>query len=72
MREIEEEERKLDELEALIVKRVTRGEGKCKGKLPLKCFSCNKIGHFVSRCLERVPKPRPNKLRFQRKCYYHQ
>ena len=24
--------------------------GKCKVKLPLKCFSCGKIGHFASKC----------------------
>ena len=27
-----------------------KGTGKYKGKLPLKCFSCGKIGHFASKC----------------------
>lgn len=51
-RETEEQERELYELEALIARRLPKGVGKYDEKLPLKCFSCNKIGHFASRCLK--------------------
>ena len=32
------------------VRKLKRGTGKYKGKLPLKCFSCRNIGHFASKC----------------------
>lgn len=55
-KEIEEEEKDLKELKALISKRLPKGADKYEGKLPLKYFSCNKIGHFASKCPESVPK----------------
>ncbi|GLJ49493.1 hypothetical protein SUGI_1048630 [Cryptomeria japonica] len=55
-REIAEQERELDDLEALIAWRLPKGVSKYDGKLPLKCFTCNKIGHFASRCPERMAK----------------
>jgi hypothetical protein len=36
--------------EANFVKNLKRGTGKYKGKLPLKCFDCGRIGHFSSKC----------------------
>ncbi len=39
-----------DEEEANFTKRLQRGTGKYKGKLPFKCFDCGKIGHFASKC----------------------
>jgi hypothetical protein len=32
------------------VRRLTKGSGKYKGKLPFKCFNCGKISHFASKC----------------------
>lgn len=48
-RDVDDED-SLVELEELLSKRLPRGTGKYKGKLPLKCFACNKIGHIVVNC----------------------
>jgi hypothetical protein len=40
----------IDEIEANFVRRLMKGSGKYKGKLPFKCFKCGKIGHFSSKC----------------------
>lgn len=45
-----DDEDHLMELEALLAKRFPRGTGKYKGKLPLKYFSCNNIGHIAANC----------------------
>ena len=34
----------------MFIKKLERGTGKYKGKLPLKCFNCGRIGHFTSKC----------------------
>jgi hypothetical protein len=39
-----------DEIEAKFVKRLKKGSGKYKGKLPFKCFNCGRIGHFSNKC----------------------
>ena len=36
--------------EAFCINKLERGYGKYKGKLPLKCFNCGRIGHFDSKC----------------------
>ena len=40
----------LDDEEALFIRKLEKGTGKYKGKLPLKCFNCGRIGHFASKC----------------------
>lgn len=39
----------LVDLEVLLARRLSRGKGKYKGKLPIIYFTCNKIGHIVAR-----------------------
>ena len=36
--------------EALFIKKLERGTRKYKGNLPLKCFNCEIIRHFSSKC----------------------
>lgn len=48
-REVDDED-SLIKLEALLAKWLPRGTGKYRGKLPLKCFACKKIGHIVANC----------------------
>jgi hypothetical protein len=40
----------IDEIEENFVRRLTKGPGKYKGKMPLKCFNCGKISHFSPKC----------------------
>ena len=39
-----------NEEEANFVRKLKRGTGKYKVKLPLKCFECGRIYHFASKC----------------------
>jgi hypothetical protein len=39
-----------DEIEEKFVKRLKKGSGKYKGKLPFKFFNCGRIGHFADKC----------------------
>eukprot|EP00253_Pinus_taeda_P006450 PITA_06450 len=36
--------------EVNFVKNLERGSGRFKGKLPFKCFSCDRVGHYATRC----------------------
>ena len=40
----------MDVIEAKFVRRLKKGSGQYKGKIPFKCFNCGKIGHFESKC----------------------
>jgi hypothetical protein len=59
LKKIEKEERGLEELEAIFVKRLPKGKGKYEVKSSFKCFSCNKIGYFSSKCREIFSKYKP-------------
>jgi hypothetical protein len=76
------EESKGDVEEANFVKNLKRDTNKYKGKLPLKCFGCGRIGHFSSKYpynkhtdneedSDRKPKEFKNRHKkfFQRKTY---
>jgi hypothetical protein len=39
-----------DAEEANFVRKLKRGSGKYKGKIPFKCFNCGEVGHFVAKC----------------------
>jgi hypothetical protein len=43
-------ESNIDDIEANFVRRLTKGSGKYKGKLPFKCLNSGKIGNFSSTC----------------------
>jgi hypothetical protein len=36
--------------EANFIKKLHKGSGKYKGKLPFKCFNCGRIKHFSNKC----------------------
>ena len=40
--------------EAKFVKRLGRGTGKYKDKIPFKCFNCGKVGHYASKCPNKI------------------
>jgi hypothetical protein len=36
--------------ESNLIKKLQKGAGKYKAKLPFKCFNCGKVDHFVAKC----------------------
>ena len=39
-----------DEEQVKFVKKLDRGSGKYRGKLPFKCFNCGRVGHYAAKC----------------------
>src|SRR5271156_34294 len=67
----EEVDTELEEIISMISKKERKGKGKYEGQLPFKCFSCNKVGHFVSKCPTRVKKFRSDyKPKYRKECYH--
>src|SRR5271156_4279602 len=55
----------------MISKKERKGKGKYEGKLPFKYFTCNKVGHFASKCPTRVKKFRSDyKPKYTKECYH--
>lgn len=39
-----------DEEESIFIRKLKKGSGKYKGKLPFKCFNCGRVGFFFDKC----------------------
>lgn len=55
----------MDEPETLLARRLSRGKGKYKGKLPLICFKCNEVGHFAAKYPNRNTSDKNDKKNFK-------
>lgn len=48
--DLDSNEKEMDEFEEFLSRRLSRGQGRFKGELPLICFQCNEVGHIAARC----------------------
>lgn len=52
---------------AHFVRKLKRGSGKYKGKLPFKCFNYGRVGHFASKCaytkIDKIGKEKYQKIK---------
>ena len=55
----------LEELEALMARRLPRGKGKYKGKLPIIHLSWNKVGHIATSCLDKEGRDERKKRKYK-------
>jgi hypothetical protein len=53
-KEDKHEDSEPNEIETKFVKRLKKGSGKYKGKLPFKCFNCGKIANFTNKCPHKI------------------
>jgi len=47
------------------MKKLNKGTGKFKGKLPFKCFNSRKVGHFPNKCLYRKQEENDNEKNYK-------
>jgi hypothetical protein len=61
--------------EAYFMKKLKKGTGNYKGKLPFKCFNCGKVGHFVVKCPyvknESIDDEEDHNIKKERKHHHH-
>ena len=56
-----------DEETANFINKLKKGTGKYKGKIPLICLNCGKIGHFANKCPYHKQEEGDNKITFKNK-----
>ena len=68
--EEEEFDDDIESIEALLARRLPKGKGKYKGKIPLICFSCEVVCHVATRCPNKEIKDDKKFNKFKGKKYF--